>query len=160
MAGEKPKHLFVDGANILHAWPELRVLLPKDRDAARARLAERLRPIHDSEGVHVTLVHDGRGPELVVERPTSAATFSIIYTPSFLTADSVIERLVAKSAAMADCFVASGDRAIRETILASGATWISPDDLTAWIERAGQQQARQLDRLRRSTEKKWRGDGR
>ena len=30
------KHLLVDGPNILHAWPELRALLRRDRDAARS----------------------------------------------------------------------------------------------------------------------------
>jgi predicted RNA-binding protein with PIN domain len=29
------RHLLVNGANILHAWPELRRLLTRDRDAAR-----------------------------------------------------------------------------------------------------------------------------
>ena len=152
------KHLLVDGANILHAWPELQALLPKDRDAARARLAQRLSAIHDSEEVRITLVHDGRGGELVVERPSKQETFSVLYTPSALTADSVIERLVGKSARPAECIVASGDRAIRQTISALGATPISPDDLAAWVARAEQQQMRQLKRLRRTTEQEWRRD--
>jgi predicted RNA-binding protein with PIN domain len=150
------KHLLVDGANILHAWPELRALLPRDRDAARARLAQRLSAIHDGESVRVTLVHDGRGTELVIERPSAQETFSVLYTPSGLTADDVIERLVAKSASVAECTVASGDRAIRQTITALGAAWISPDDLAAWIDRAEKQQARSVERLRRSTDQEWR----
>lgn len=150
------KHLLVDGANILHAWPEFRALLPRDREAARARLAQRLAAIHDGEEIRVTLVHDGRGAELTVERPSQQPTFSVLYTPSSLTADDVIERLVANSAEAANCIVASGDRAIRQTIEALGATWISPDDLAAWAGRAEQRQAEQLAGLRRATDTKWR----
>src|SRR5471032_1387457 len=92
------KHLLVDGPNILHAWPELRALLKRDRDAARSQLGQRLAAIHDAEGARVTLVFDGRGTELVVERPSQQETFTVIFTPSSLTADDVIERLVARAA--------------------------------------------------------------
>ena len=54
------KHLLVDGPNILHAWPELRSLLRRDRSAARSQLTGRLAAIHDAEAVRLTLVFDGR----------------------------------------------------------------------------------------------------
>jgi predicted RNA-binding protein with PIN domain len=152
------KHLLVDGANVLHAWPDLQALQRTDRNAARARLAQRLSAIHDGEHVRVTLVHDGRGPELVIERPSQQETFSVLHTPSSLTGDDVIERLVAKSSTPANCVVASGDRAIVQTVTALGAAAISPDDLGAWIARAEQQQARQVERLRRKTDQEWRRD--
>jgi predicted RNA-binding protein with PIN domain len=150
------KHLFVDGANVIHAWPDLRTLLSADRDAARTQLAQRLGVLHDVESVRMTIVHDGRGEELVVERPSGQETFSVLYTPSALTADTVIERLVAKSADPAACSVVSADRALRQTIEAAGAAWISPADLAAWMERAEQRQRQQLARLRASTDRKWR----
>src|SRR3954465_11256942 len=70
------KHLLVDGSNVMHAWPELRQLLKRDRDAARAKLSQALALIHDHDEIRVTLVFDGRGPELAVERPSSHVTFS------------------------------------------------------------------------------------
>ena len=33
-------HLLVNGANILHAWPELRRLLTRDRDVAQRQSAK------------------------------------------------------------------------------------------------------------------------
>jgi len=39
------KHLLVDGANILHAWPDLQALGARDKDAARAQLSQTLRAI-------------------------------------------------------------------------------------------------------------------
>lgn len=150
-------HLLVDGSNILHAWPELKALLPRDREAAREKLAQHLRVVHDGEQIRVTLVHDGRGSELIVERPTQQPTFSVLFTPSSLTADDVIERLVSNSANPAKCVVASADRAIRQTIEAAGATWIPPADLAAWFERVERRSAQQVASLRRAADQKWQG---
>ena len=57
----------VDGANVMHAWPDLRALLPRQRQAAREKLIERLQVLHDSGLAEVRVVFDGRGPEVVIE---------------------------------------------------------------------------------------------
>ncbi|RRJ95425.1 RNA-binding protein [Opitutaceae bacterium TAV4] len=149
-------HLIIDGSNILHAWPELRALLKRDRDAARARLIDRLAPIHDLEAIRLTLVFDGRGPELVVEHPVGPASFSIIYTPAGTTADDVIEQLVARSATPATCLVATDDQAERSTIEAAGAAWCSARELEARSATASQRQTANTARLNRQTAKTWR----
>jgi predicted RNA-binding protein with PIN domain len=150
------RHLLIDGANILHAWPELRALARRDRGAARSQLAQRVSVIHDSEQVRVTLVFDGRGTELTVERPSAQPTFSILHTPSSLTADDVIEQLVAKAADPAACIVATGDRAERETVEASGAQTIPPEELESWVRRAEDRQGIRVAELRRANGRKWR----
>jgi uncharacterized protein len=152
------KHLLVDGANILHAWPELKRLLPREREAAREKLAQGLFAIHDTEEIRVTLVHDGRGTELTREQPSQQITFSVLHTPAGVTADEVIERIVANSSTPANCVVASGDRAIQQTVAASGASWISPADLASWVDRAVSRQTRQAAQLRRTADAKWRRD--
>ncbi len=73
MGAPGQKHLLVDGSNIMNAWPELRALLPGDRDTARARLSRAVRILHDLEQVRVTVVFDGRGTELSVEQPGGQA---------------------------------------------------------------------------------------
>jgi len=150
------KHLLVDGSNILHAWPELRALIKRDRDAARSRLSQALSAIHDEEQVRVTLVFDGRGEDLVVEYPGTLKTFAHIYTPAGTTADDVIEQLVGKASDPASCFVATDDRAERQTIEATGACGISATDLAAWVERAGQRQRMRVTGLKRDNERAWR----
>jgi predicted RNA-binding protein with PIN domain len=150
-------HLLIDGANILHAWPELRALLLRDRDAARSQLIQRLSAIHDVERVRLTVVFDGRGSELVVERPSGEPSFSILYTPSSATADDVIERLVAQSADPTLCRVATGDQAEVQTVAAAGATTISPDELAAWVRRVEQRQGSRLRQLRDENQGKWPG---
>ncbi len=150
------KHLLVDGANVLHAWPETRALLRRDRSAARAHLARAVASIHDAEGVRVTLVFDGRGTELTTEQPGAAATFAIVSTPSGTTADDVIEQLVGAARVPENCVVATGDQAVRETVTALGAAWVSPEDLAAWGARAEGRLHKRVAGLRRQTEQKWR----
>ncbi len=150
------KHLLGDGANLLHAWPELRAFLKRDRDAARSRLSQALTVIHDVEQTRVTLVFDGRGPELVIERPSGHATFTHLYTPSGTTADDVIEQLVGQSASAAACVVATDDRAERQTVESLGAAGVSSDDLAAWVARVEQRQRAQLAGLKRENERDWR----
>ncbi|MEI6861148.1 MAG: NYN domain-containing protein [Verrucomicrobiota bacterium] len=150
------KHLLVDGPNILHAWPELRALLRRDRDAARSQLRHRLTAIHDTEAVCLTLVFDGRGPELRLERPSQQETFTVLFTPSRLTADDVIEQLVARAAAPRDCYVATADQTERRTVEALGALVVAPDELAAWCARAETRLGTQAAALRRHNTQEWR----
>jgi len=150
------KHLLVDAANVLHAWPESRALLKRDRNAARSQLVRRLGAVHDAESVRVTLVVDGRGREIVIEHPSQLATFAVVYTPSSLTADDVIEQMVGRSADPSLCEVATGDQAERNTIEATGATWVPTADLLARVERAEQRVSSKVSGLNRSNDRDWR----
>jgi predicted RNA-binding protein with PIN domain len=150
------KHLLIDGANILHAWPELRSLLKRDRDAARARLSHVVSVIHDVEQLRVTIVFDGRGAELVLERPSGQATFTHLYTPTGTTADDVIEQLVGNAASAADCLVATDDRAEWQTVEALGAVGVSSVELARWVARLEERQRAQLSGLKRENERDWR----
>lgn len=149
------KHLLVDAANVLHAWPELRALLKHDRDTARAQLVHRLAAVHDAESVRVTVVIDGRGPDLVVEQPSSEATLAVVYTSSSLTADDLIEQLVGRAVDPALCEVATDDQAERLTIEATGATWVPVADLRARITRAEQRLSGKVSGLNRANAQAW-----
>ena len=153
---ESKKHLLVDGSNIMHAWPELRSALKRDRGAARSRLSQALGVLHDAEHIRVSLVFDGRGPDLVTEQPSNLATFVHFYTPSGMTADDVIEQLVGRARDPAGCIVATDDRAERQTIEALGAAGMSAADLLSWIDRAGRRQQTRLADRRKANEKEWR----
>jgi predicted RNA-binding protein with PIN domain len=154
---EFSKHLLVDGYNIAHAWPDLRrVLMKEGREVARVRLVERLRVLHDFERVRVSIVFDGRGTEIAIERPTPHATFSVLYTPGGMTADDLIEQLAVQSATPAEVFVATADQAERDTIEAAGARALTPAQLAEWIERGERAQSATLDAHRRRVESQWR----
>lgn len=151
-----PRHLLVDGSNILHAWPELRALAKEDRDAARARLVQQLTAIHDAEQVRVTVVFDGRGEKLTVERPSDQVTFSVIYTPSSLTADDVIEQIVTGATEAVVCTVATDDLAERSMVIAAGGNAIAAAELAAWVRRAADRQEATVAKLRTNNLKEWR----
>jgi hypothetical protein len=164
------RHLLVDAYNVIHAWPELRALLGKDNpDAARARLLELLRPIHDTEGWRVTVVFDGRGDELLIERPGTDLTFSCVYGPRGLSADGVIEQLVANAAERAggkarrgeemEIIVATRDNLLGEAAAACGARPLSPDGLLDWAQHAAARQRENVATRSKRTQKDWRAGG-
>jgi predicted RNA-binding protein with PIN domain len=156
---EFAKHLLVDGYNIAHAWPDLRrVLVAKGRDVARAQLVERLLVLHDFERLRVSVVFDGRGGEIAIERPTRHATFSVLYTPAGMTADDLIEQLTAQSASPGAVIVATADQAERDTVEAAGATALSPAQLAEWVGRAAGAQSELVAEHRRKVERQWRKD--
>lgn len=150
------KHLLIDGSNLLHAWPELRGLEKQDRDAARSRLSGRLRVLHDLEGFRITVVFDGRGTGVIVEHPSGHDTFTHIFTPSHLTADDVIEHMVGQSPNPAQCWVATDDRAERQTVDAVGGSSLSTIELAAWTARAETRQRAKLSGIEQQNTKEWR----
>lgn len=122
-------YLLVDGHNIMHAWPELRKkqTAASQRHLARLELMRRLRNYQDMTGIQVVLVFDGTQPQRTEEREKDG--LQIIYADAHSTADSILERLTAKYAPHHRLRVASADGMIRETILALGAEWLSPEML-------------------------------
>jgi predicted RNA-binding protein with PIN domain len=112
-------------------------------------------PIHDEGELRVTLVFDGRGREIVVERPSLQSTFSVVYTPSTLTADDVIEHMVANSTAPAECCVATDDNGERETVSALGAATIHSADLAEWVKRVQSRRASTLEKRRDANTRSW-----
>lgn len=152
------KHLLIDGSNILRAWPELRAIERRDRDSARARLSDTVRILHDLEECRLTLVFDGKGADLVIEHPSGHDSFTQIFTPSHLTADDVIEHLVGQAADPSTCWVATDDRAERQTVEAVGGVSLSAADLAAWVARAQLRQTQQLSGLQKRNRQEWRGN--
>jgi predicted RNA-binding protein with PIN domain len=150
------KRIIVDGANVMHAWPDLRPLLARRRQVARERLVDRLQVLHDSGLAEVRVVFDGRGPEPVVESRAGELPLLVVYTASGQTADEVIEQLVAQAKTPADITVATADRLERQTVEAAGGQVISPADLAGWISRAEGRQAAKLSDQRRENEARWR----
>ena len=150
------RHLLVDGSNIMHAWPELRTLLARDRNAARSRVSLAVAPLHDIEHVRVTLVFDGSGDKLAAELPSGQATFAHLHTPAGTTADEIIVQLVRQSKAPERCLVATGDRGVRAAIEGLGAAAISAADLAGWARRADERQVARAAHLGRANDKEWR----
>lgn len=149
------KHLLIDGANFLQGLPGWREKYRRSRPEARAELATLARQVHDSEAMRVTVVFDGRGAELRIERAPGEQSFAVIHTPDGLTADDVIERLVANSASPGDCLVVTADRAMGDTVTALGGGVMAPADFATWLERCGRRQTQRLCDRQQENDRKW-----
>lgn len=147
------RHLIVDGSNVLNAWANLRATARRDRDAARTLLVRTLAPLHDIDGYRLTVVFDGRGSELVVDRPMGRAAVAVVFTPSGMTADDVIEQLAAKTPQA--CIVATDDRAERETAAAAGAEILTTNDLLALLKRAQVREAAKIAEIQGRAAREW-----
>jgi uncharacterized protein len=148
-------HLLIDAHNVIHQWPETRRELRRDKAIAREMLAAAVRVIHDHDRYRVTLVFDGRGQEITVERPGGQLTFSFLFSPSSMSADDVIERMVGAAPEPALYTVVTQDLAERRTIEALGGRVISPSDLADWVKRSERAVERGLTLRQRQVEKEW-----
>jgi len=124
--------LIVDGHSVIFAWPELRAAHQTRQMAAREALVGILRAYQDASGIRVVLVFDGRGgSHSDVSEPDG---IQIFYSKAGATADSVIERLVAKYSEYASMLVATSDRMEQQTVHSFGAEFISAEDLRLRVE--------------------------
>jgi predicted RNA-binding protein with PIN domain len=126
------RYLLIDAYNVICATDSLREIMQAELDTARDQLAEIVRSIHDAEGVHVALVLDSRKDTLEVEHPYKVKTFEYLYAPAALSADGVIERMVARVNNPHDSTVVSNDRMVRESVRANGAIALRPEELFEW----------------------------
>jgi predicted RNA-binding protein with PIN domain len=128
--------LIVDGHSVMHAWPELKQhqRVASRRAMARDSLLQRMRTLQDMSGCRVVVVFDGTQSRTTEEREKQG--LQVFYADSASTADTVIERLVAKYAKQHSLKVISADGMVRETVTAFGADWASPEGLRELCERA------------------------
>ena len=129
------RYLIVDGHSIIFAWPDLRRLQARRSSLAREELVKRLRHYQDWTGVNVTVVFDGRGRD--VTEQSNPHDVQIFYARGGQSADAIIERLASKYAPRFEITVATSDFLVKETVNASGAASISPEDLRSLLDETG-----------------------
>jgi predicted RNA-binding protein with PIN domain len=106
-----------------------------DVGVARGRLIEALSAIHGAEAMGVRVVFDGRSHRADRDGGESRHGIDVVFAAKGQTADGFIERAVAEANDPAAHVVATADGAERETVLALGASCVSPDELLSWVER-------------------------
>ena len=127
------KHILVDGWNAIHSHPKLARLLAENKpELAQAELSDMLAPIHDYDGVRLTIVYDGNGADISIVRKSKILTFSEVYTPSSMTADELIEQLCATSKTPQSLLVITRDNLLRLTASSFGVSAISPEKFFEW----------------------------
>jgi len=151
------EHLILDGYNLIHAFPELRKVL-KDHGSsiARERLEEEVSCLHEPGRVRLTIVYDGQGGEVEVAQPLpNDPGFAIVYSPSGVSADEVIERFVTNSSTPERVLVATKDLAIAQTFATMGAFTLAPSDLRSRIDQILGERGRVLEQVRQATRREW-----
>ncbi len=136
------RYLIVDGHSVIFGWPELRARHDRNTAAAREELIRVLRDYQDTSSVNVVLVFDGRGSQ--VGQQNDPGGIQIFYSRSNQTADSIIERLVAKYGALHQMTIATSDRAIQQTAVSFEGGFIDVDELQTLLDEAARQFAREL----------------
>lgn len=139
--------LIVDGHSVIFQWPELRSLHDRKGFAARESLVRQLTRYQDTSGVTVAVVFDGKGKQ--ASKDAEANTIQVFYSKTGQTADSIIERLVAKYATTHNVVVATDDFLERQTVEAFGGLWMSTDQLKMEFQRADGELGEQIRRLNR-----------
>lgn len=137
MSSEEPV-LIVDGHSAIFAWRDLRQMHQQSTLMARRELIARLTHYQDATGVHVVLVFDGKGAKTDKEGG-ERGDILVLYSRRGETADSVIERMVARLSGAMKITVASNDRAELEAVTAFGGDCIGLKTLREMLEGQAQQ---------------------
>lgn len=141
------RYLIVDGHSVIFAWDDLRSLHTRRMAAAREELIRRLTAYQDFSGVQVVAVFDGQGGK--VSEETVPGGIQVFYSRSGQTADSVIERLVAKYGTTYDITVATSDHAEQQTTITFGGNFITTEGLRDLLGQVEKDVARELKKRRK-----------
>ena len=126
--------LFVDGYNMIGAWPDLvKLCKHKGFDAARQKLIEILVNYSARKGYDTQLVFDAYAVRSPHQLLAVTPNLSVCYTAFGQTADSYIEYLFAqlrqRALSRSRVIVATSDYSHRLTVLGYGAEWVSAEKL-------------------------------
>jgi predicted RNA-binding protein with PIN domain len=149
------RYLLIDAYNVICATDGLRDALRDNIDSARDQLTEMVASIHDAEGIRTALILDSRNDSLEVDHPFGKKTFEYIYAPAALTADGVIERIVARVSNPARVTVVSNDNMVRESIRANGAIALTPEELFEWARACDARLIQDAQRRRKENAREW-----
>lgn len=142
-----PEVLIVDGHSMIFQWAELSGLHRRRPESARLALIEKLVRLADNTGRVVILVFDGQGAKPSTDPIENR--LQVFYSKSGQTADSIIERLVAKYADSHRITVATDDHLERTTVSSFGGEWISSRQLQQEMEMGEADLQETLQRLER-----------
>ena len=128
----RPDWIIIDGYNLLHVIEEIKALLHTDSALARHRLVRRIEGTAHRMAPQTTIVFDGR--EAGQDDALTSKHLEIYFSPGKHTADTIIERLVAKFPNPEKILVVTSDRAEADAVLSDGAQVMSSQEFFAQCE--------------------------
>lgn len=129
MAFTKRNITFIDGYNVINKRQELRDISKENLSHARDSLIEEMAEYKSLSGEEVTIVFDAYNLDRIKETYEEKYGMKIVYTKRFQTADSYIEREVAKIDRHHNIKVVTDDAAIQTQAYGRGALRVSSNEL-------------------------------
>lgn len=136
--------LIVDGHSAIFAWPDLLEMHRSQTAVARRELVSMMTRYQDATGHKVVIVFDGKGVKTDREGG-SDGDILVMYSRAGETADSVIERIVARKSESIRITVASNDRMELDTVSAFGGECMGLKTLRELIDRADEEHRKTWD---------------
>lgn len=125
------QRIIIDGMNVIGSRPDG---WWRDRNAAAARLVDRLRPYAAVADAEVTLVLDGASFADFDAGDHAGVHVMFARDAGFATADDLIVTLVQDASDPAIIELITSDRALRKRVLAEGANYGSPRALLEQLD--------------------------
>lgn len=122
---QKPVCILVDGYNVIHAWDELKDLLPNHMDSARQRCIDMVCSYKGYRNCEMILVFDAYHTDASLEKVYEQDGIYIVYTKKAQTADAYIERATKKLASEYQVSVVTSDSMEQLIAYGQGALRIS-----------------------------------
>ena len=137
--GERERHMFIDGYNVIFAWQELKALADVNIDSARDALLDILGNYQGYTKQNITIVFDGYR---VAGSPGSTEKVSgldVVYTREGEKADSYIERSIYALGRRCEVTVVTSDRLVQMTALGDGALRMTAGELYTEVSNASEE---------------------
>jgi uncharacterized protein len=125
-----PKHLIVDGFNIIRRNPRLKKIEDLNFGNAQDQLLQSLAQYRQGTRHKITVVFDGRQSQNWLRSHSQRYGIQVIYSAQGETADEVIQELSQKAASQNGILVATADRGLGRICQQAGAVLIEPNELT------------------------------
>ena len=143
--------IIIDGYNLLHKIPNLVRLVDTDLERARDLLVSRLVGYRAQKNARITVVFDGRGPQLSPPGGRSATGVEVVFSRAPENADARIKAMITREKNPRSCTVVTSDNSIRIHVRDFGAKVVSAADFAR--ELSGRSASQTVTRVRRPSEK-------
>lgn len=118
----------VDGYNVIFWMPD--VFDRDDLESSRKKLIDLMQDYGAHNNIEVIVVFDGQGQSVKARKEIITKSFSIVFTPSRMTADSYIEKeSYIRRDEYRHIFVVTSDGAEQSQVLGNGAYRVAVGDL-------------------------------
>lgn len=149
--------ILVDGYNLLHAWPELASAHARHSEEARDELHFVLQQFQDYTGAQISLIFDGNRKKTATKRKNKKKSqghehgeIEVLYSPSGMSADNVIERLACRLSDYGKVLVISNDSIEKSTVRSFGAHTMGCDN---FIREISQTEFSFIEKIKRHNSK-------